>query len=173
MQKLYSETSISNIADAIRAKGGTGTFTVGEMARAISDLPSGGGASIELVKTVTLTEPVHTFDVSISEYFNEYNLLLGYVNLTPTESDYLYFGWNVGAETFIGSSWDPKSANTRTGWYFFYINPDDSKKMVGGYHTWAETTDAIKKFRAYCYTGSVKITVGSSITIYGVKYANL
>ena len=43
MQKLYSETSISNIADAIRAKGGTGTFTVGEMAQAIEDLPSGGG----------------------------------------------------------------------------------------------------------------------------------
>ena len=43
MQKLYSESSISDIADAIRAKGGTGTFTVGEMAQAIEDLPSGGG----------------------------------------------------------------------------------------------------------------------------------
>ena len=41
-KKLYEESSVSGIAAAIRAKGGSGTYTVGEMAQAISDLPSGG-----------------------------------------------------------------------------------------------------------------------------------
>ena len=58
MQKLYSESSISNIADAIRAKGGTGTFTVGEMAQAIEDLPSGGGFTIDDVINKTFPETV-------------------------------------------------------------------------------------------------------------------
>lgn len=44
-KKLYEEASVSNIANAIRAKGGSGTFTIGEMAQAIEDLPSGESGS--------------------------------------------------------------------------------------------------------------------------------
>lgn len=41
--KLYNETSVENIADAIRAKNGSSdTYTIGEMAQAILDIPSGG-----------------------------------------------------------------------------------------------------------------------------------
>lgn len=40
--KLYNETSVENIADAIRAKNGlSDTYTIGEMAQAILDIPSG------------------------------------------------------------------------------------------------------------------------------------
>ena len=42
MQKLYEENSVSAIADAIRTKGGSGTFTVGDMAQAVLDISSGG-----------------------------------------------------------------------------------------------------------------------------------
>lgn len=46
--KLYSEDSIQDIADAIRAKNGSSdTYTVGEMAQAIEDIPSGGGDYLE------------------------------------------------------------------------------------------------------------------------------
>ena len=42
--KLYEETSISAIAAAIRQKtGGSDTYTVGQMASAIQNIPSGGG----------------------------------------------------------------------------------------------------------------------------------
>ena len=42
--KLYNDTSIKSIADAIRAKNGkTDTYTVAEMAGAINDIPAGGG----------------------------------------------------------------------------------------------------------------------------------
>ncbi len=46
MQKLYEESSIQAIANAIRAKNGTSdTYKVSEMANAISSLPSGGAGS--------------------------------------------------------------------------------------------------------------------------------
>lgn len=42
--KLYSDTDVQAIADAIRAKNGSSdTYTIGEMAQAILDIPSGGG----------------------------------------------------------------------------------------------------------------------------------
>ena len=44
--KLYNDTSIKAIADAIRAKNGkTDTYTVAEMAGAINDIPAGGGVA--------------------------------------------------------------------------------------------------------------------------------
>ena len=44
--KLYNDTSVKAIADAIRAKNGTtNTYTVGEMANAITNIPAGGDIS--------------------------------------------------------------------------------------------------------------------------------
>ena len=56
-KKLYEESSVSSIAAAIRAKGGSGTYTVGEMAQAISDLPSGGGGDWTSTGVAALSEP--------------------------------------------------------------------------------------------------------------------
>ena len=48
--KLYNDTSIKAIADAIRAKNGkTDTYTVGEMAGAINDIPAGGGVGMAVI----------------------------------------------------------------------------------------------------------------------------
>lgn len=45
-KKLYTESYIEDIADAIRTKtGGSDTYTVSEMAQAIEDIPSGGGGT--------------------------------------------------------------------------------------------------------------------------------
>lgn len=42
--KLYPEQDIQDIASAIRTKNGSSDlYTVGEMAQAIEDIPSGGG----------------------------------------------------------------------------------------------------------------------------------
>lgn len=47
---------LTDIADAIRAKGGEGTFTPAQMATAIANLPSGGGATMKTVEgTLPLT----------------------------------------------------------------------------------------------------------------------
>ena len=56
-QKLYEETNIQDIADAIRAKNGTTTtYKTNEMAAAIRGIDtSGGGTSDELVKQLVQT----------------------------------------------------------------------------------------------------------------------
>lgn len=44
-KKLYEESSIQDIASAIRAKNGSSdTYTVAQMSTAIADIPTGGGA---------------------------------------------------------------------------------------------------------------------------------
>lgn len=48
-KKLYDETSVQNIANAIREKNGsTSTYTIGEMSQAINDLNTTGGTDISL-----------------------------------------------------------------------------------------------------------------------------
>ena len=48
MKKLYEESSVQAIADAIRAKAGTAdTYKIAEMPDAIANLPSGGGGATE------------------------------------------------------------------------------------------------------------------------------
>ena len=43
-KKLYEETAVANIANAIRNKNGqTTTYKIAEMAQAINDIPTGGG----------------------------------------------------------------------------------------------------------------------------------
>ena len=47
-KKLYEESDVQAIADAIRAKNGsTDKYTVAEMAQAVTDIPSGGGGDID------------------------------------------------------------------------------------------------------------------------------
>lgn len=58
--KLYNETDIEAIADAIRAKNGSSdTYKVSEMADAIDDIPTGGGSSLpascKFYSRITLT----------------------------------------------------------------------------------------------------------------------
>ena len=51
MKKLYEESSVQAIADAIRAKAGTAdTYKIAEMPEAIANLPSGGGGTASSAK---------------------------------------------------------------------------------------------------------------------------
>lgn len=50
--KLYSDTDIQAIANAIRTKNGSSdTYKVSEMAQAITDIPAGGGISVDDIAT--------------------------------------------------------------------------------------------------------------------------
>lgn len=102
MQKLYSESSISNIADAIRAKGGTGTFTVGEMAQAIEDLPSGGGTDYlaqRLQNTLTDYSSDEVTNVMASSFLNATSLRSVLLPNCTSIGEYAFQGC-TGLETF-------------------------------------------------------------------------
>lgn len=63
--KLYDETSIQNIANAIREKGITGTMTVSQMAGKILDIPSGGTL---IAKTITQNGTYNASDDNADGY---------------------------------------------------------------------------------------------------------
>lgn len=79
-KKFYNEADIQDIADAIRTKGGSGTFKVSEMADAIENLPSGGGdEGLEALFAGTATGGV---EVTLPEIAYNFSLTLGYTNKT-------------------------------------------------------------------------------------------
>ena len=89
-KKLYEETNIENIADAIRAKGGSGTFTVSQMAQAIEDLPSGGGGEVE-------KKDVNFYDYDgtrLYSYTSAEFLALSTMPANPTHTGLTAQGWN-------------------------------------------------------------------------------
>lgn len=63
--KLYEETSVQAIADAIRAKNGSSdTYTISEMSAAIENIPSGGeGGTHTETKTLTFLNTTTPFNV--------------------------------------------------------------------------------------------------------------
>lgn len=67
--KLYDETSIQAIADAIRAKNGSSdAYKVSEMAQAIEDIPTGGGGNADYVEgTITIPSAI-TVSASGTEF---------------------------------------------------------------------------------------------------------
>lgn len=70
--KLYNDTSIKAIADAIRAKNGkTDTYTVAEMAGAINDIPAGGG--VENVTWHQCPEAVRNYLNNVTYNPNDYS----------------------------------------------------------------------------------------------------
>lgn len=93
--KLYNETDIEAIADAIRGKNGSSdTYTVSQMAQAIDDIPSGGGDNdIDNLLTNTLTEYVGSAS-SVRDY--------AFYNNTALESVELTGNTTIGASAFRG-----------------------------------------------------------------------
>ena len=70
---LTNDANYTAIADAIRAKGGEGTFTPAQMATAIANLPS-GGASNKVLTSAIITGTSSTID--ISNYTTDNNFIL-------------------------------------------------------------------------------------------------
>ena len=70
---LTNDANYTAIADAIRAKGGEGTFTPAQMATAIANLP-GGGASNKVLTSAIITGTSEKID--ISNYVNDDNFIL-------------------------------------------------------------------------------------------------
>ena len=82
---LTNDANYTAIADAIRAKGGEGTFTPPQMATAIANLPS-GGASNKVLTSAIITGTSSTID--ISNYVEDDNFILFFGYSTDKNSYY-------------------------------------------------------------------------------------
>ena len=69
---LTNDANYTAIADAIRAKGGEGTFTPPQMATAITNLPSGGANKVLTSAIITGTSS----KIDISNYTTDNNFIL-------------------------------------------------------------------------------------------------
>ena len=69
---LTNDANYTAIADAIRAKGGEGTFTPAQMAAAIANLPSGGANKVLTSAIITGTSS----KIDISNYTTDNNFIL-------------------------------------------------------------------------------------------------
>ena len=86
---LTNDANYTAIANAIRAKGGEGTFTPAQMATAIANLPS-GGASNKVLTSAIITGTSSRID--ISNYVNDDNFIL-------------LLGMKSGANTTVYDNW--------------------------------------------------------------------
>lgn len=76
---LTNDANYTAIANAIRAKGGEGTFTPAQMATAIANLPS-GGASNKVLTSAIITGTSSTIDISNYTTDNNFILFFGLSN---------------------------------------------------------------------------------------------
>lgn len=104
---LVNEQSLTDIAAAIRAKNGEETtYKPGEMAAAISNLPTGGG-NLQYVVLTKATDK--TFD--ISNYVNGHNNFILYFGQKSSSDRYAYVPWisetnkyKLSSATFVGAN---------------------------------------------------------------------
>lgn len=94
---LTDDANYTAIANAIRAKGGEGTFTPAQMATAIANLPS-GGAGNKVLTSAIITGTASKIDISNYTTDDNFILILGmkensvYNNWIVTPSS---FSWSV------------------------------------------------------------------------------
>ena len=89
---LTNDANYTAIANAIRAKGGEGTFTPAQMATAIANLPSGGANKVLTSAIITGTSS----RIDISNYVNDDNFIL-------------FFGidWDSNSSIYVSAMYTP------------------------------------------------------------------
>ena len=96
---LTNDANYTAIADAIRAKGGEGTFTPAQMATAIANLPS-GGASNKVLTSAIITGTSSKID--ISNYVNDDNFIL-------------FFGFSTDKDRYYRTMYAPTMPWSKNG----------------------------------------------------------
>ena len=95
---LTNDANYTAIANAIRAKGGEGTFTPAQMATAIANLPSGGANKVLTSAIITGTSS----KIDISNYVNDDNFIL-LLGMCENPNNKVYYNWIVTPPTISWS----------------------------------------------------------------------
>ena len=117
---LTNDANYTAIANAIRAKGGEGTFTPAQMATAIANLP-GGGASNKVLTSAIITGTSSKID--ISNYVEDDNFIL-------------FFGidWDSASSFYVSAMYTPtipfKINASTTEYGGFIINKANNSNLL-------------------------------------------
>ena len=118
---LTNDANYTAIANAIRAKGGEGTFTPAQMATAIANLPS-GGASNKVLTSAIITGTSSKIDISNYTTDNNFILFFGYSTDKTNYYRTMYaptIPWSFSGQTGYASILLCKS---RSGFSYSYIS---------------------------------------------------
>lgn len=172
--KLYNETDIEAIADAIRGKNGSSnTYTVSQMASAIDGIPSGGGggSEINLLETITISDPVRAINIDLTR-FSDYNIVLGVLDVELASADWLYYVHDASEPT--GGQYSVGSFKTHKGVGFFKLKTSGTQTgnaygWVNGasYNITPSSSTPWNNILIYAYNANNTIATGSTIKIYG------
>ena len=109
--KLYQEADVQAIADAIRAKNGlTATYTISEMAQAITELPSGGQIKYTtLWRNQTPTAAISTMTVDFLQSVSDFDFIMiscraGTINNMATENYETTYTLLTRKSAFVGAT---------------------------------------------------------------------
>ena len=175
---LTNDANYTAIADAIRAKGGEGTFTPPQMATAIANLPSGGANKVLTSAIITGTPS----KIDISNYVEDDNFIL-LLGMKSGLNNTVYNSWIITPPTISWSitNWgetytdhagiilanDPRNSQLTTpssGLTKFYSNgaPANGYFAFGNYFS----RDVDYSNGIFTITGANKEFATSSILIY-------
>ena len=139
--KLYNETDIEAIADAIRGKNGSSdTYKVSEMADAIDDIPTGGGGGNigGLANMVDVTNQQYQLGYMLSAFKNGTTVggTVTYAEAFPnTETLILETGLSAIHGLIFVCPTEDWTLNGSKGqsckWFILTINSDDTYNIVG------------------------------------------
>lgn len=174
--KLYSEEDIQAIANAIRTQNGSSdTYKVSEMADAILDI-SGGSSVWELLETITLQADTRTYNIDVSNYTSNYDVIICYSDMYISPSDWVYIVKN-GSSPSGGSYLNGKKTHT-TGIVFMISRTlgNNTNKFTATYAAGTglnSTADAATNFFLYAYNSASVIKEGTVFKIYGAKFSDM
>ena len=168
---LTNDANYTAIADAIRAKGGEGTFTPAQMATAIANLPSGGANKVLTSAIITGTSS----KIDISNYVNDDNFILFFGYSTDKTNYYrtMYaptIPWSFSGQTGYSSILLCKSRSgfsysyiSKTGFLNFYSSSSGADNAFSVKETtpWLSYSNGI-----FTITGTTQDFATSSILIY-------
>jgi len=179
-KKLYEEASISDIADAIRSKGGSGTYTVSDMAQAISDLPVGGGAAISLLDTITVPANTRAVNIDMTPYTSYDIVLIFFDPLNVPDNDWVYTarnGTSPSGGLYTAQQRVFEGLHIVIAELAGSISVGVTKREIienaSGVQAYSPNDPTLTNYYLYTYNANKYIEAGSVIKIYGGNYTDL
>lgn len=179
---LTNDANYTAIADAIRAKGGEGTFTPAQMATAIANLP-GGGASNKVLTSAIITGTENKIDISNYTTDNNFILFFGlcedsyYSNnyiryiLTPSIPWIESYGTDYGGTLLCNTNAGAGIAIPSSGFTKIYgMSSSDKNSLAMGdylyrdYLSYSNGIITIKRPRSEFATSSILIYLAEATT---------
>lgn len=167
------ESSLTSIADAIRAKtGGTDQLVFpGEFVSEIEGIPSNTDVGfMKFIDKIVIPTDVRGVNINLTPYDN-YDVLLVFQNIELTSSDWLYYSPNETSPT--GGTYNNGSALIHKGVAMWRIPLGGSSYHIFGYisaNNFAQSrieTNPINNLYVYTYVADKLIKAGSTFEIYG------